>query len=130
MRNMSVISVSLTDKNIEDLDRLQEMLGLAGRSEAIRMCLRSAEAEIREREKLEGEVEGIMISVHKTDEGHGLDEMRHIFQDNIRTQVHSHLKNGKCLDIFLVGGPAGDLKNMLAAFQKDESLEYIKFVRS
>jgi CopG family nickel-responsive transcriptional regulator len=130
MRNMTVISVSLTDKNIEDLDRLQEVLGLAGRSEAIRVCLRSAEDELRERERLEGEVEGIMITVHKSDEGHGLDEMRHKFQSNIKTQVHSHLKNGRCLDIFLVDGAADEVKNLLAAFQKDESLEYIKFVRS
>lgn len=130
MRNMTVISVSLNEKNIEDLDRLQEVLGLAGRSEAIRVCLRSAEDELREREKLDGEVEGIMITVHKSDEGHGLDEMRHKFQSNIKTQVHSHLKNGRCLDIFLVDGPADEVKNLLAAFQKDESLEYIKFVRS
>jgi CopG family nickel-responsive transcriptional regulator len=130
MRNMTVISVSLNEKNIEDLDRLREVLGLAGRSEAIRVCLRSAEDELREREKLEGEVEGIMITVHKSDEGHGLDEMRHKFQSNIKTQVHSHLKNGRCLDIFLVDGLAGEVKNLLAAFQKDESLEYIKFVRS
>lgn len=127
---MTVISVSLTDKNIEDLDQLQEMLGLAGRSEAIRVCLRSAEEEIKEREKMDGEVEGIMISVHRNDEGHGPDELRHRFQRNIRTQVHSHLKNGKCLDVFLVGGPAEEVRDLLAAFQKDESLEYIKFVRS
>ena len=130
MRNMTVISVSLTDKNIEDLDRLQSMLGLAGRSEAVRVCLRSAEEEIREREKMEGEVEGIMIAVHKTDEGHGPDEMRHRFKDNIKAQVHSHIKNCKCLDVFLVGGTADEIKGLLAAFQKDESLEYIKFVRS
>ena len=48
MRNMTVISVSLTDRNIQDLDRLQDILGLAGRSETIRVCLRSAEEEIRE----------------------------------------------------------------------------------
>lgn len=130
MRNMTVISVSLTDRNIEDLDRLQDILGLAGRSETIRVCLRSAEEEIREREKMEGEVEGIMISVHKTDEGHGPDELRHRFKDNIKTQVHSHLKNGKCLDVFLVGGPAEQIKDMLAAFQRDDALEYIKFVKS
>ena len=29
MSNMTVISVSLTDKNIEDLDKFQKMLGLA-----------------------------------------------------------------------------------------------------
>ncbi len=130
MRNMTVISVSLTDKNIEDLDKLQQLLGLAGRSEAIRVCLRSAEAEIKEREKMDGEVEGIMIAVHNAQEGHGLDEARHEYQGNIKTQVHSHLKDGKCLDVFLIGGTAGSIREMLATFQKDETLEYIKFLKS
>ena len=52
---MTVISVSLTDKNLEDLDKLQKRsVGLAGRSEAIRVCLRSAESEIRDRDSMEG----------------------------------------------------------------------------
>ncbi|MGD0818811.1 MAG: CopG family ribbon-helix-helix protein [Methanomassiliicoccales archaeon] len=130
MRNMSIISVSLTGKNLEDLDKLQSVLGLAGRSEAIRVCLRSAETEIKEREKLEGNVDGILIAVHMADGGHELDDARHEYQDNIATQVHSHLKNGKCLDVFIVSGKASPVKEMLAAFQKNESLEYIKFVQS
>ena len=130
MRNMSIISVSLTDKNLEDLDKLQKLLGLAGRSEAIRVCLRSAEAEIKEREKLEGNVEGIVIAVHKADEGHELDEASHQYRNTILTQVHSHLKNGKCLDVFLISGDANAIRNMLAAFQKNEGIEYIKFVQS
>ncbi|HTY47953.1 MAG TPA: ribbon-helix-helix protein, CopG family [Methanomassiliicoccales archaeon] len=130
MSKMTVISVSLTEKNIEDLDKLQSMLGLAGRSEAIRVCLRSAETEIREREMMSGELEGILIAVHKAEDGHGLDESRHRYQANITTQVHSHLKNGKCLDVFLMGGDSGVIKGAIADFQKDDAIEYIKFVRS
>jgi CopG family transcriptional regulator, nickel-responsive regulator len=127
---MTVISVSLTDKNLEDLDKFQQMLGLAGRSEAIRVCLRSAEVEIRERESLKGVVEGIIVAVHRAEDGHGLDESRHRYQKNITTQVHSHLKSGKCLDVFLVGGDSATIREIIAEFQKDETIEYIKFVHS
>lgn len=130
MTNMTVISVSLTQKNVEDLDRLQKQLGLAGRSEAIRVCLRSAETEIRERDQLTGDLEGILVAVHKVEEGHGLEEARHKYQRNITTQVHSHLKSGKCLDVFLIGGDSKVVKEMIADFQRDSALEYIKFVRS
>ncbi len=54
---MPIVSVSLTEKNMEALEKIQELLGLAGRSEAIRVCLRSAETEAREREGLVGNVE-------------------------------------------------------------------------
>jgi CopG family transcriptional regulator, nickel-responsive regulator len=130
MGNMTVISVSLTKRNIEDLDKFQKLLGLAGRSEAIRVCLRSAETEIREREHLKGDLEGILIAVHRVEDGHGLDESRHRYQKNITTQVHSHLNNGKCLDVFLVRGDSAVITEMIADFQKDDTLEYIKFVQS
>ena len=127
---MTVISVSLTEKNIEDLDKFTELLGLAGRSEAIRVCLRSAGAEIKEREALKGEIEGVLVAVHTIEEGEGLDEARHKHRRNITTQIHSHLKSEKCLDVFLVGGDAVTIQNIISDFQKDESLEYIKFVKS
>ena len=130
MSNTTVISVSLTQKNLQDLDRYQEMLGLAGRSEAIRVCLRSAEAEMKELEHIEGDVEGILIVVHKADEDLDLDKVSHKHQHMISTQVHSHLKSGKCLDVFLLGGSADTIQELLSDFQKNDSLEYIKFMRS
>jgi len=130
MSNTSVISVSLTEKNLQDLDKFQRLLGLAGRSEAIRVCLRSAESEIREREGMKGDVEGILIAVHNVEDGQGLDRVGHKFQKNITTQIHSHLRSGKCLDVFLVGGDSMTVGDIIASLQKDENLEYIKFVHS
>jgi len=127
---MAVISVSLTDRNIEVLGRIQKELGLAGRSEAIRACLRSAEMEAKERDSLRGAVEGILIVMHHQSDENELDESKHEYQEIITTQMHSHLRNGKCLDIFLVRGMADGVRKMLAAFQKDEGLEYVKFIQS
>ena len=127
---MTVVSISLTEKNLKDLDKLQTNLGLAGRSEAIRVCLRSAEAEMREREGMSGDVEGILIAVHTAEEGHGLDEAGHKYRRHTSTQVHSHLKSGKCLDVFLVRGESVIIRKMLADFQKEETMEYVKFVQS
>jgi CopG family nickel-responsive transcriptional regulator len=127
---MTVISVSLTKKNLELLDRIQEELGLAGRSETIRACLRSAEIEAKERDSLRGEVEGILIVVHHQSDENKLDESKHEYQEIITTQMHSHLRNGKCLDIFLVRGMAERVRKMLTAFKKDEGLEYVKFIQS
>jgi len=59
-----------------------------------------------------------------------LEEAGHEHQGIILTQVHSHLKSGKCLDVFIISGSAKETKAMLAAFEKNESLEYIKFVIS
>jgi len=127
---MPVISVSLTDHNIELLDELKKVLGLAGRSEAIRACLRSAEAELKEREQLEGDVEGVLIIVHNSHSAPKLDMIRHAYQDQVSTQLHSHLRNNKCLEIFIIRGEGERIRQMLSIFHSTDQFEYIKFFRS
>ena len=127
---MPIVSVSLTEKNMEALEKIQELLGLAGRSEAIRVCLRSAETEAREREGLVGNVEGVLVIVHDSHNSPELDDGRHRYQRLITTQIHSHLKNDKCLEVFIIRGDAAEVKEMLALFQGDDGLDYVKFVQS
>lgn len=43
---MTVISVSLSEENVADLDRIQGTYGLGGRSEAVRAAIASAMSEI------------------------------------------------------------------------------------
>ena len=127
---MPIISVSLTEKNLEVIDRMQEAFGLKGRSEAIRACLRSTEDEIREREGLVGDIEGVLIVVHESHDSKDLDSMRHDFKELIGTQIHSHLRNDKCLEVFIISGKAKEVKDLIKRFRSTDDLEYVKFVQS
>lgn len=124
---MPIVSVSLTERNLDALDMLQKVYGLTGRSEAVRVCIRSAETEVRERGVLQGDVEGVLITIHLAE---GVDENRHDYQEIITTQIHSHLKNGKCLNVFLIRGQAATVKAMLSELQGSEHMEYVKFIQS
>lgn len=125
-----VVSISLTDRNIEDIDRIQNTFGLKGRSEVVRACLRSAEVELRERDGLSGDVEGVLIIVHESHRSPNLDQIRHDYQDIISTQIHSHLRNEKCLEVFIINGDAEEVKEMMLKFRGKDELEYVKFVPS
>lgn len=127
---MPIVSVSVSEENIRSLDRIQKAHGLSGRSEAVRVCLRAAEAELRDRESLSGEVEGVLIVVHGSHGAPGLGSLSHSFQEVVATQIHSHLRNHKCLEVFIVRGPAGPVQAMVASFQKDDQIDYVKFVQS
>ncbi len=126
---MPVISISLNDKNIEDLDSLQEQLGLSNRSEAIRLCLRSAEADLKEKMDLSGEVEGVLIVVHDKHNDLWLNNIIHRNERIIKTHMHSHLKDHKCLEVLIVRGDSEDLKGMLVDIHGKGVAEYVKFVR-
>ncbi|MBN1390495.1 MAG: CopG family ribbon-helix-helix protein [Candidatus Thermoplasmatota archaeon] len=127
---MPIVSVSLTEKNLDVLDRMQRALGLSGRSEAVRACLRTAEDEIRDREVLTGNVEGVLMIVHESHRDWDLDDIRHSFQGIITTQIHSHLRNEKCLEVFIVNGDSATLKEMIFRFRGKDELDYVKFIRS
>jgi CopG family nickel-responsive transcriptional regulator len=127
---MPIVSVSLTEKNLEVIDRMQEAFGLKGRSEAIRACLRSTEDDIREREELTGNVEGVLIVVHESHDSKDLDHIRHDFRELIGTQIHSHLNNDKCLEVFIINGIATQVKELIRRFRSTDDLEYVKFVQS
>jgi len=125
---MPVVSISLTEKNLEVLERIQESLGLTGRSESIRACIRSAESDLREMEDLKGSVEGILIILHDSHHSMRLDNIRHQYKEQVITQIHSHLSNSKCLEIFIVKGKAKDIKTMLQSVHGEDTFDYANFV--
>ena len=127
---MAIVSVSLTDRNLEVLDSVKEIYGLKGRSEAIRACLRSAEEEVRDRDEMKGHVEGVLVVVHDSHESPDLDRTRHDYQEMITTQIHSHLRNHKCLEVFIVQGDSGRVKELIVSLRSDDSLDYVKFIQS
>jgi len=126
--NMPVVSISLTDRNLELLERIQESLGLTGRSESIRACIRSAESELVEREGFRGEVDGILAIVHDSHHSLKFDEIRHMYMEQVVTQIHSHLRNNKCLEVFIIKGDAKVIKGMLDAFYGGDNFEHVRFV--
>jgi len=127
---MAIVSVSLTERNMEVLDRLSDVMGLKGRSEAIRACIRSMEDEIRNREEMSGEVEGVLMIVHDTHRSPGLNRTRHEHQELIATQIHTHLRNDRCLEVFIIKGGSSEVKGLINQFKADDGYEYVKFVKS
>lgn len=127
---MTVISVSLADESLEALDRIQTHLDLGGRSEAVRAAIRMAESEIKDLGALEGDVEGVLIVVHSTHGDQWMNIIQHKYEGMIRTQMHSHLQDRKCLEVLILSGDAGTLERMMKDVYGAGKADYIKFVKS
>ena len=56
-----IISMSLDEKTLQDLDHLQKELGFSGRSETIRQCIRVFASERKQSTKLKGEMDGVVV---------------------------------------------------------------------
>ena len=127
---MSIVSVSMSDESIESLEKVQNYLRLAGRSEAVRTSIKIAEAEIKEMEKLDGDVEGVLMIVHSTHGNQWMNAIQHKYEKNIRTQLHSHLQNRKCLEVMILSSNAVALEHMMKEIYGIGKADYIKFIRS
>ncbi|MCL2711761.1 MAG: CopG family transcriptional regulator [Methanomassiliicoccaceae archaeon] len=127
---MTVISISLPDETIASLERIQEHLDISGRSEAVRASIRIAEAEMNDTEELFGDVEGVLVIVHSTHDDQWVGMMQHKYEKIIRTQLHSHLRNKKCLEVMILSSDSGMLESMMKEIYRIGKADYVKFVRS
>jgi len=127
---MVIMSISLKDENVELLQDIQDRMGLGSRSEAIRVCLRAAESQLKEQEGMSGPLEGVLIIVHDSHMDSWMSLIQHRFERLVRTQLHSHLQSGKCLEVMILKGESDDIWEMIREFGKQEKAEYVKFVKS
>jgi CopG family nickel-responsive transcriptional regulator len=125
---MPIISISINDKMLEELDQIQSELGFSGRSEIIRAATRMFLADAKEKVTIEGKIKGVLLLVHPHDTENTVTEIKHDFLDIIYTQVHNRFKEGKCLELFILDGESSRIKKLTNEFQKIEKIEYMKFI--
>ena len=126
---MVIVSVSLNDDYINDLDSIQKAYGLNGRSEAIRTSIETEMGEIREINSMEGLVEGVLIIVRGNHADPWMIRIQGKYQDYIKTQMHSHLMDHKCLEVMVLSCDASVLKEIIADIKAQGKADYVKFVR-
>ncbi|RLI87516.1 MAG: nickel-responsive regulator 1 [Candidatus Altiarchaeales archaeon] len=125
---MPIISISLSDKLLEETDRIQKELGFSGRSEVIRAGARMLIADSREKEKLVGRINSILLLIHNKKVEDIVTEIKHRFEDITKTQIHSHLRENKCLEVFVLDGDAKRIKEITRLFQASGKMEYVKLI--
>jgi len=125
---MVIVSVSLNEKILEEIDRIQHEMGYSGRSEVIRAGTRLLISENKENEALIGEINAILIIVHNQDKEDIVSNIKHDFEDVTSTQIHNHLKNNKCLEIFVLNGKSDRIMNFVRHFKISGKMDYVKLL--
>ncbi len=125
---MTIISISLNDKLLTEIDQLQKELGFSGRSEVIRAGARMLLADNREKEKLEGQLNSILLLIHTQKVEDTVTAIKHEFEDIISTQIHNHLREDKCIEVFILEGDAARIKDLVRLFQTTRKMDYVKLI--
>ena len=107
---MSIISASMPDTLIEEIDNIAESQGYTGRSDIIRAALRMFIAQQKDLDKVNGKIEGVLIVLNKERCNSAVSQIRHEHNEVVNTHVHNHLKSHMCLQLFVVDGAAESIK--------------------
>ncbi|MFN4336714.1 MAG: CopG family ribbon-helix-helix protein [Candidatus Nitrosocaldus sp.] len=122
-----IVSISLTDNMLKEVDELQREFGFSGRSEVIRAGIRMLLTDKIEKEKLVGSIGCVLIVTHdEEDEASTRIKLR--YEDIIKTHLHCKLKNKKCLELFVMEGDAERVKDMAREFQANEGMEHVRLI--
>jgi len=125
---MTIVSISLNDEILSELDKLQSSMGFSGRSEAIRAGIRSFVSEEKQKSDLSGNIHAILLVVHNDEFDHVVSGITHNFEDLITTHLHSKIEKEKCMELFVIDGDAEKVSTMTKDFQTNKNMDTVKLV--
>ncbi len=125
---MKIVSLSLPDKMLITMDEIQEEVGFSGRSELMRAALRMMLVDIRDKDSLAGDINGLIVVTHEQDQEEPVTKLKHKYEDVIKTHVHSKTSSSVCVELFLVHGAAEKIVEMSKAFQSEDKMKSTKFM--
>lgn len=125
---MNIVSFSLTEKNLRDLDAIKKAKGFANSSEALRSAISDAMEKLENEKAMQGTMNAVLVVDHSHETEKFVSEAKHSFQQLVKSQNH-HCTTGKeCIDIFLLHGKADEIKKMRDKFHKNKGIKKISLV--
>ena len=125
---MPIVSISLNDEILSEIDKLQKSMGFSGRSEIIRAGIRNLIAEEKQRSNLAGVIHAILMIIHDEESEQIVTGIKHNHEELIGTHLHSKIEGNKCMELFLLHGEAGKVDVMTRDFKTNRKMEHVKLV--
>ena len=123
---MTIVSISLNEEILSELDKLQSTMGFSGRSEAIRAGIRSFVSEEKQNSNLSGNIHAILLVVHNDEFDQLVSGITHNFEDLITTHLHSKIDKEKCMELFVIDGDAEQVTTMTQDFHRNKNMDTVK----
>ena len=125
---MTIVSLSLPDQMIKDMDQIQKSRGFAGRSELVRAAIRLMLEDTKEKDSMAGKVSAVVTVTHSQEDEEPITRLKHAFQDIVKTHIHSRINHENCIELFLLEGDGRKVASMTKSFQKEENLKSVRLI--
>ncbi len=125
---MPIVSISLNEEILKQIDNLQSTMGFSGRSDAIRAGIRSFVSEEKQKQDLSGEVNAILLVVHNDEYDNEVNGIKHSYEDLITMHLHNKIDGEKCMELFILKGESEKVTEITKNFQINKKMDTIKLV--
>ncbi|WP_436923946.1 nickel-responsive transcriptional regulator NikR [Halosimplex amylolyticum] len=127
---MTVVSVSMPDELLERIDTFADEHGYTGRSEVVREAARNLLGEFEDKQLEERELMGVvtvLFDYSSSGVENRMMNLRHEYEDLVASNVHSHIGDHYCLELFILEGSLEDISTFVGkirATQDTLSIDY------
>jgi CopG family nickel-responsive transcriptional regulator len=125
---MPIVSLSFPETMLKEMDVMQGSLGFTGRSELVRAGIRLLIQDTKEKETLSGSVSAVVVVTHTEENEEKVTQIKHRFDDIVRTHIHNKITRNNCVELFLLEGDAKAVAKMTEEFQKEDRIKSVKLV--
>jgi CopG family nickel-responsive transcriptional regulator len=124
---MTIVSFSVPDRLLDELDDSMKKRGFASRSEVLRQAIRFLLAEYRSLDEIEGEIVATITIVYERAKKSGKTlSIQHQDQGSISTFLHTHVDGKNCIEVMVVRGSVESVKKITNAMKANEQVKQVK----
>jgi CopG family nickel-responsive transcriptional regulator len=124
---MTVISLSIPDTLIKQIDQTMKEKGFVSRSEIARQALRLYLTEDPKIEDIEGETAATITIIYRENaDRRQLLEAQHGYSGLVATFLHAHINQGFCLEVIILKGQATLIRKFIDKLKQNEQITQIK----
>lgn len=123
---MAILSASVPDDLLAEMDAAIAGAGYKGRSEFVRAAVRD---HLLARPKLAGKhLHGSITILYPHDKEAKVSDVRHAFHDVVLSLMHTHCEAETCMDVLIVGGPPARVQALADTFERMREVRRTRLV--
>jgi CopG family transcriptional regulator, nickel-responsive regulator len=123
---MTIVSISLNEEILTEIDKLQKGLGFSGRSEVIRAGIRTFVSEEKQRTELIGKQHAVLFVIHDDKYDDIVAGIKHNYENLITTHLHSKIDGERCMELFILNGEGKQIRGITQGFQTNKNMDTVK----
>ena len=124
---LEILSISIDDALLKQLNDVQRKLGFKSRSKMLRNAILGMMKDYEVLDSLKGDTEAIFVLTYPENEKNHVSDVLHKFEKALKTELHQH-NSGMCIDRLNINTDAKEIREIFGALKKNKSVRSVTHV--